>query len=98
MFCKQLCYFLEGKVLHFIPKGVRYTAAMFIGMDDEHGPRLYKCDPAGHFVGYKATSSGAKEQEAVNILDKKLKHNPQLSYDETVQVSGIGPLFITPSQ
>lgn len=66
---------------------------MFIGMDDEHGPRLYKCDPAGHFVGYKATSSGAKEQEAVNILDKKIKHNPQLSYDETVQVCSINPLL-----
>ncbi|KAG0606725.1 hypothetical protein M758_9G163200 [Ceratodon purpureus] len=66
------------------PLGV---SAMFIGMDDEHGPRLYKCDPAGHFVGYKATSSGAKEQEAVNILDKKIKNNPQLSYDETVQTA-----------
>jgi hypothetical protein len=67
-------------------------ATMFIGMDDEHGPRLYKCDPAGHFLGYKAMSSGTKEQEAVNILDKKIKNNPQLSYDETVQVCSINSL------
>ena len=29
------------------------AAVMFIGMDDDAGPQLYKCDPAGHFVGYK---------------------------------------------
>lgn len=30
-----------------------YAAAMLIGIDDELGPQLYKCDPAGHYVGYK---------------------------------------------
>ena len=35
----------------------------------------------------QATSSGSKEQEAVNFLEKKIKNNPQLSYEETVQVS-----------
>jgi hypothetical protein len=29
---------------------------MLIGIDDELGPQLYKCDPAGHFVGYKVCS------------------------------------------
>lgn len=38
------------------------------------------------FHGVQATSSGSKEQEAVNFLEKKIKNNPQLSYDETVQV------------
>jgi 20S proteasome subunit alpha 1 len=66
------------------PLGV---AAMLIGIDDELGPQLYKCDPAGHFVGYKATSSGSKEQEAVNFLEKKIKNDPQLSQDETVQTA-----------
>ncbi|KAG6557241.1 hypothetical protein Mapa_001168 [Marchantia paleacea] len=66
------------------PLGV---AAMLIGIDDELGPQLYKCDPAGHFVGYKATSSGLKEQEAVNFLEKKMKNDPKLTYDETVQTA-----------
>jgi hypothetical protein len=35
----------------------------------------------------QATSAGVKDQEAVNFLEKKLKSNPQFSYDETVQVS-----------
>ncbi len=33
------------------------AAAMLIGIDDELGPQLYKCDPAGHFVGYKVCLS-----------------------------------------
>lgn len=31
----------------------RVAAAMLIGIDDEQGPQLYKCDPAGHYFGYK---------------------------------------------
>lgn len=27
--------------------------AMVLGIDDEFGPRLFKCDPAGHFFGHK---------------------------------------------
>lgn len=34
----------------------------------------------------QATSSGLKEQEAVNFLEKKMKNDPKLTYDETVQV------------
>ena len=29
------------------------AVAMILGIDDENGPRLYKCDPAGHFFGHK---------------------------------------------
>ncbi len=42
-------------------------------MDDEAGPALYKIDPAGHFLGYKACSAGVKEQEAANLLEKAYK-------------------------
>ncbi|GAQ78183.1 20S proteasome regulatory subunit alpha protein [Klebsormidium nitens] len=66
------------------PLGV---ASILVGIDDEDGPRLYKVDPAGFYVGYKATSAGVKDQEAVNFLEKKLKNNPQFSYDETVQTA-----------
>ena len=26
---------------------------MVLGIDEERGPQLYKCDPAGHFFGHK---------------------------------------------
>ncbi|KAI3994966.1 hypothetical protein MKX01_019780 [Papaver californicum] len=31
------------------------------------------------------TSAGLKEQEAINILEKKMKNDPQFTYEETVQ-------------
>jgi len=46
---------------------------MFVAIDEEKGPQLFKNDPAGYYVGYKATSAGAKEQEALNFLEKKVK-------------------------
>jgi hypothetical protein len=41
-------------------------------------------DPAGYYVGYKATAVGAKETEAVNFLEKKVKAGPEggFSYQE----------------
>eukprot|EP00898_Chlorokybus_atmophyticus_P005356 jgi/Chlat1/5821/Chrsp4S06173 len=66
------------------PLGV---AVILVGIDDELGPQLFKADPAGYFVGYKATSAGAKEQEATNFLEKKMKNDAKFSYDETVQAS-----------
>jgi 20S proteasome subunit alpha 1 len=53
------------------PLGVATT---LISLDSEFGPQLYKCDPAGYYVGYKATASGPKTQEALNFLEKKLKN------------------------
>jgi len=59
---------------------------IMIGIDEELGPQLYKCDPAGTYMGCRATSAGAKEQEAVNFLEKKLKGHPELNKNETIQV------------
>jgi len=52
------------------PLGV---AATLISVDSESGPQLYKTDPAGYFIGYKATATGPKMQEALNFLERKLK-------------------------
>jgi hypothetical protein len=68
-------------------------AMIIIGIDvegDKKIPQLYRCDPAGYYVGYKATSAGSKEQEANNFLEKRFKPpepNPRLSYDDTVQLA-----------
>lgn len=60
---------------------------MYMSIDDETGPQLFKVDPAGYYVGYKACAAGAKEQEAINHLEMKFKSDPDLSYDETVQTA-----------
>jgi len=60
---------------------------ILIGIDEEAGPQLYKCDPAGTFIGYKACASGQKDQEATNFLEKKLKSNPKFNTEETIQMA-----------
>merc|ERR1712127_995766 len=67
-------------------------AMIMIGIDvegDSYVPQLYRCDPAGYYVGYKATSSGQKETEANNFLEKRYKAdpNPSLNFDDTVQLA-----------
>ena len=61
--------------LHTQQAAKRSAAAVMIlgAVDDEKGPQLFKVDPAGHYCGYLATASGAKEQDAVNALEKKVK-------------------------
>ena len=43
---------------------------MFVGIDER---RVRACSSAtrGYFVGYKATSAGAKEQEAINFWRRR---------------------------
>ncbi|CAN8074771.1 unnamed protein product [Agarophyton chilense] len=71
------------------PLGV---SMIIMGMDEEEGPSLFKCDPAGHYVGYRACAAGAKEQEALNFLQNKFKTKEdetqvELSEDDTVQTA-----------
>lgn len=68
------------------PLGVATT---LISVDSEFGPQLYKCDPAGYYVGYKATASGPKAQEAMNHLEKKLKTKQcaEGSWEEVVELA-----------
>lgn len=46
---------------------------ILIGPDDERGPQVFKLDPAGFFVGFKATAAGQKQTEATNFLEKRWK-------------------------
>lgn len=76
------------------PLGV---VTMYCGIDEEEGPQLFRCDPAGHYLGYRGCAAGAKEQEANNYLEKKFKAlaeaekktpgSGELNYQQTVEVN-----------
>lgn len=35
-------------------------------------PKIYKCDPAGFYISYCGTSTGPKEVEVINLLEKEV--------------------------
>ena len=48
---------------------------------------MFKVDPAGFAMGYKAISSGAKEQEAINHLEKVYKKKGGWEYTDAIQTA-----------
>jgi len=66
---------------------IRATVMTLIGVDDEKGPMLYRIDPAGYFLGYKACASGPKEQEATNRLEKAVRDAPPATEEATVRLA-----------
>jgi len=84
--CKRMADIAQVSTQHAFmrPFGV---ALMFIGIDPEQGPLLYKSDPAGYFIGYKATSAGAKDDEANTWLENKFKKKPVLDQKQTIQLA-----------
>uniref|UniRef100_A0A8C5VVJ3 Proteasome subunit alpha type n=1 Tax=Microcebus murinus TaxID=30608 RepID=A0A8C5VVJ3_MICMU len=44
---------------------------ILIGIDEEQGPRVYKCDPAGYHCRFKATAAGVKQTESTSFLENK---------------------------
>jgi 20S proteasome subunit alpha 1 len=63
------------------------VVTLLFTFDDEKGPQLFKIDPAGHFVGYRATSTGEKEQSAVNHLEREYKKRTDFSTDEVFKIA-----------
>lgn len=59
-----------------------------IGVDEEFGPQVYKCDPAGYYCGFKATAAGVKQTEATSFLEKKVKKKLDWTFEQTIEVNG----------
>ncbi|EGV63145.1 Proteasome subunit YC7alpha/Y8 (protease yscE subunit 7) [Yamadazyma tenuis] len=55
------------------PLGVALTFCQVDTEDEDRGPQIFKCDPAGYYTGVKAVSTGPKSQEATTYLEKKFK-------------------------
>jgi len=66
-----------------------------VSVDDEHGPQIFKVDPAGQFTGFKACAAGVKEAETTSHLEKTFKEKPthykEMNANETIQLA-IGTL------
>lgn len=70
---------------------------LFAGFDEDQKPQLYRVDPAGHYMGYKACAAGVKETEAMGNFEKTLKltadvpvsqrKDPLLSQEDTVDTA-----------
>jgi len=63
------------------------AATVFVGIDEEVGPQLFTADPSGVAMGYKAVSVGAKEQEAMNMIEKRLKTSGTLDTQATINLA-----------
>ena len=63
------------------------VVTILFGIDDEKGPQIFKIDPAGYFVGYRATAAGEKEQSATNQLEREFKKKSELTRDETMKAA-----------
>ena len=52
------------------------------------GPgEVFKVDCAGHYLPFKATASGSKEQEAVNFLEKKINSDTEMDPDGVIRTA-----------
>jgi len=63
---------------------------ILIGIDQERGPQIFKLDPAGYYVGFRATATGQKQQESMNHLEKLFKKDEgglKLKKDEVVEAA-----------
>merc|ERR1712196_38561 len=60
---------------------------VFIGIDEETGPQLFTSTPEGFAQGWKATSIGAKQQEAMNMFEKRFKTIEALNTQDTINLA-----------
>jgi 20S proteasome subunit alpha 1 len=72
--------------VHSQEAGQRTLACMMllIGGDDEKQAQVFKVDPAGSYMPYKAVAMGKAEAEAMNFLEKKVDDFPSMTAEEDV--------------
>ncbi|KAF1745406.1 hypothetical protein MXB_4579 [Myxobolus squamalis] len=58
-----------------------------IGVDEEHGTMLYKVDPAGLSVPFRAIAVGSKYSEANALLERKIKKKMPTTREETLELA-----------
>ena len=68
---------LAQKLGHYLQKFSQYAYMRpfcvnitLVGYDEEFGPQVYRVDPSGQAVGFRAVATGSKEQEAMTQLEK----------------------------
>ena len=77
------------------------VAALLIGWDEElNKPELYRTDPSGYTAGFKAVAIGAKQTEATNYLEKKMRKKTETEKWGVKETAELGTDFqkIPPSQ
>jgi len=60
---------------------------LLIGVDEEKGPQVFKVDPSGHYLPYKAVATGKSEPEAMNFLEKRVADLPALDPNGAVEMA-----------
>ena len=60
---------------------------LLIGAEEEKDAQVFKVDPSGHYLPYKAAAAGKSEPEAMNFLEKRVNELGSLSADETVETA-----------
>mmetsp|Transcript_18467 Transcript_18467/g.44566 ORF Transcript_18467/g.44566 Transcript_18467/m.44566 type:complete len:245 (+) Transcript_18467:144-878(+) len=60
---------------------------LFIGIDDEKGPQVFKVDCAGHYLPFFASACGPKEQEAMNFLEKRTEEMKDFDSDQVIRTA-----------
>jgi 20S proteasome subunit alpha 1 len=59
-----------------------------VGIDEERGPQVFRIDPSGMAVGFRAVSTGSKEQEAMSQLEKQWKKKEgNMDRKETIEAA-----------
>ena len=65
----------------------RAVVTLLVGVDDDKGAQLFKIDPAGQYLPYKAVAAGKLEAEALNYLEKHVAEIPTLTVNETIELA-----------